>query len=91
MKKLLLVSLFIFFLGCAGAKGGGSGEPRINPFLKGDCVDRAVVIRQDLKKEGYEAELILGTLKRDNGKIEGHCFVRYKNKGTGEWVVIDNY
>jgi len=53
--------------------------------MSGDCVDRAVQIRQGLKSQGYETKLILGL----RGK-EGHCWVRYKDK-DGEWKEIKNY
>jgi len=59
--------------------------PLYMPLMSGDCVDRAVQIRQELKAQGYEANLILGL----RGK-EGHCWVRYKDK-DGEWKEIKNY
>jgi len=52
----------------------------------GDCVDRAVMIRQGLRAQGYEANLILGL----RGK-QGHCWIKYKDKETGEWKEIKNY
>ena len=75
MKKLLLLCL-LFVGGCV---------PLYMPLMSGDCVDRAVQIRQELKAQGYEANLILGL----RGK-EGHCWVRYKDK-DGEWKEIKNY
>ena len=75
MKKLLLIIIFLL-----------SGCITYTSHLSGDCVDRAVKIRQDLQKQGYEAELILGL----RGK-EGHCWVRYKDKKTGKWKEIKNY
>jgi len=56
------------------------------PIMFGDCVDRAVMIRQDLRAQGYEANLILGL----RGK-QGHCWIKYKDKETGEWKEIKNY
>jgi len=78
MKKLFIISIFILFLiGCV----------HYTPYLTGDCVDRAVKIRQDLRKQGYEANLVLGL----RGEKEGHCWVKYKDKRTGEWKEIHNY
>jgi hypothetical protein len=57
------------------------------PLMSGDCVDRAVIIRQQLMDQGYEAELVLGL----RGDKEGHCWVKYKDKETGEWKTIKNY
>lgn len=76
MFKFLVV-LVLFLTGCA--------TPYI-PQIKGDCVDRAVVIRQNLREQEYEAEIILGL----RGK-EGHAWVEYKDKKTGEWIRIENY
>ena len=75
MKKLLLLCL-LSVSGCS---------PLYTPYLTGDCVDRAVQTRQELKAQGYETKLILGL----RGK-EGHCWVRYKDK-DGEWKEIKNY
>ena len=55
--------------------------------MSGNCVDRAVKIRQDLKAEGYDAQLVLGL----RGEKHGHCWVKYKDKKTGEWKTIKNY
>jgi len=74
MKKLIF--LCVFLVGCV---------PLYTPIMSGDCVDRAVKIRQELKAQGYETKLILGL----RGK-EGHCWVRYKDK-DGEWKEIKNY
>lgn len=79
MRNLLFLLAFVFIIGCAST-------PYI-PILEGDCVDRAVKIRQELKEQGYEARLILGL----RGKAKGHCWVRYKDKKSGEWKDIKNY
>uniref|UniRef100_A0A6M3L6V4 Putative transglutaminase domain-containing protein n=1 Tax=viral metagenome TaxID=1070528 RepID=A0A6M3L6V4_9ZZZZ len=79
MKKLLFILLITFLASCI---------PHIDytPYMAGDCVDRAVKIRQDLKQGGYEVELVLGL----DGEKRGHCWVKYKDKETGEWVEIKN-
>jgi len=74
MKKLIIICVFLL-VGCV----------HYTPLMSGDCVDRAVKIRQELKVQGYEANLILGL----RGK-EGHCWVKYKDK-NGEWKEIKNY
>jgi len=73
MKKLIF--LCVFLVGCI----------HYTPIMSGDCVDRAVNIRQELKAQGYETKLILGL----RGK-EGHCWVRYKDKDE-KWKEIKNY
>ena len=83
MKKLLSILSLFFLVGCI---------PHIiyTPYIEGDCVDRAIQIRQDLREKGYEAEIVLGGVKRGD-KITGHAWVKYKDKKTGEWEKIDNY
>jgi len=76
MKKLLLITVFYCLVGCI----------HYTPLLSGDCVDRAVMIRQDLREQGYEVKLVLGL----RGEKQGHCWVRYKDK-DGEWKEIKNY
>lgn len=77
--KLFIIIATVMLIGCASYT--------YRPIMSGDCVDRAVIIRQDLKAKGYEAELVLGL----RGEKEGHCWVKYKDKKTGEWVEIKNY
>jgi len=78
VRKLFIISIFtLFLIGCV----------HYAPHLTGDCVDRAVKIRQDLRKQGYEADLVLGL----RGDKEGHCWIKYKDKKTGEWKEIHNY
>jgi hypothetical protein len=76
--------LFIFLIGCA--------NPIFIPLMSGDCVDRAVIKRQELRQQGYESELVIGAIEY-NGQIQslGHCWVKYKDKQTGEWKQIYNY
>ena len=78
-KIFLLITILLFFIGCAST-------PYI-PIVEGDCVDRAVKIRQSLKKQGYKAELVLGLI----GDKKGHCWVRYKDEKTGKWKIVKNY
>ena len=82
MKKLMI--LILFTIGCS--------SPHIyTPRLSGDCVDRVIKIRQELRLRGYKAEIILGKIKKENSESEGHAWVVYKNKKTGEWIRINNY
>lgn len=53
----------------------------------GDCVDRAVIIRQSLKEQGYEAKLVIGL----TGNKKGHCWIKYRDKKTNEWLIFKNY
>ena len=78
MKKLLLFIIIFCLTGCIK-------HIDYTPLMSGDCVDRAVIIRQDLRERGYEAELVLGL----RGK-EGHCWIKYKDK-NGKWKEIKNY
>lgn len=59
-------------------------------YMSGDCIDRVIIIRQELRAQGYEADIVLGRVKYGD-KIEGHAWVKYKDKKTGEWIRIDNY
>lgn len=58
------------------------------PVVEGDCVDRAVVIRQHLRAQGCDAEIVLGIVKHTN---EGHAWVKYRCHGDREWKYIKNY
>ena len=79
----LLIILLLFSTGCVP-------YTTYTPYLEGDCVDRVIIIRQDLRSRGYEADIILGGVKRGD-KIKGHAWIKYKDKKTGEWKRIDNY
>jgi len=70
--------------------GGCATTPVFTPLLSGDCVDRAVKIRQELRAKGYWADIVLGIIRKGE-KIEGHAWIRYKDKKTGEWKEIKNY
>jgi len=78
MYKHLFI-LILLLSGCASI-------PNV-PHIEGDCVDRAVAIRQSLKEQGYEARIVLGMINEK----EGHAWVEYKDEKTGEWKVIRNY
>lgn len=82
MKNLFII-LLIFCIGCVS-------HINYTPYMTGDCVDRVIQIRQDLRAQGYEANIILGGVKQGD-KIEGHAWIKYKDKKTGEWKRIDNY
>ncbi len=83
MKKLSIIILCIFFFGCVR-------DYTVTPYFSGDCVDRAIQIRQELRKDGYQAEIVLGILH--DGKInKAHAWIKYKSKTTNKWIKIINY
>ena len=79
---LILVCLFVL-VSCAPSY-------TLIPYIKGDCVDRAIVIKQKLESQGYETRLVLGVMQQDNEKY-GHIWIEYKDKKSGKWIRIDNY
>jgi hypothetical protein len=81
--KILFIIILLFLIGCIP-------YTIYTPYLEGDCVDRAIIIRQDLRAKGYEADIVLGGVKCGE-KIEGHAWIKYKDKKTGEWKIIENY
>jgi len=84
MKRLFIIIVTIFMLtNCASVT--------VRPIMKGDCVDRAVEIRQQLRADGIEAEIILGIITHPDGSTEGHAWIRYIDPETGEEVEIKNY
>jgi len=72
----ILIALFLL-VGCS--------YPYL-PRLKGDCVDRAVMLRQSLKEQGYKARIVMGMMDKDTG----HAWIEYKDK-NGEWREMRNY
>lgn len=81
MKNLIFIILA--FIGCA--------NPNFISLQSGDCVDRAVVKRQELRQQGYEAELVVGVMEYKGEMSMSHMWVKYKDKQTGEWKQIYNY
>jgi len=92
MKKIKYLIVFcfllLFFFGCISPQEK-YGSIMI-PYMTGDCVDRAIKIKQDLKEQGYETKMVLGIMQKDDKQF-GHAWIRYKDKKTGEWKRIDNY
>ena len=86
MKTSCLVFAILVLLSCAGC----SSPVVFTSLMSGDCVDRAVKIRQDLRAKGYKADIILGII-REGEKIKGHAWIKYRDKKTGEWKEIRNY
>jgi len=82
MKKLFIL-LILLITSCVPTHV-------FTPIMTGDCVDRVVAIRQELRVKGYEADIILGAMEI-NGVWKGHAWVQYKDKITGEIKRIDNY
>ena len=83
MKKIILILCCLFLLSCAPSY-------TFTPYAKGDCVDRAIIIKQKLESQGYETRLVLGVIQQDNKKY-GHIWIEYMDKKSGKWMRIDNY
>jgi len=83
MKKIILTLCCLFLLSCAPSY-------TLIPYIKGNCVDRAIVIKQKLESQGYETRLVLGVIQQDNEKY-GHIWIEYMDKKSGKWMRIDNY
>lgn len=91
IKIIILVITMSFLMGCV--------TPFI-PVLEGDCVDRVIELKKTLEEQGYETRVILGFIGKQDypmirellstGEIEGHAWIEYKDKETGEWIRIDN-
>ncbi len=82
MRRLILFLLFFTILGCQTTR-------QFHPLLKGDCVDRAIKIRQELRSKGYNAQIILGVID-NNGKLLGHAWIEYYDF-NGNLITIHNY
>ena len=79
MIKYFLLTLLLFsFLGCA------SQRPFI-PIISGDCADSALELKNLLNKQGFETQLMIGITN-----IQGHVWIEYKDKKTGEWIRVNN-
>ena len=83
MKRIILTLSCLFLASCAPSY-------TLIPYIKGDCVDRAIVIKQKLENQGYETRLVLGVMQQDNEKY-GHIWIEYMDKKSGKWMRIDNY
>lgn len=81
MKKLFILLLLLFLCSCT--------SPMI-PLFEGDCVDRAIEIRQKLRGDGYDADIVIGTVKL-NGKTEGHAWIKYKEPEDKDWIRYENF
>jgi len=83
LKRLLIgMVLVILLTGCT--------HSTLIPLFSGNCVDRAVQIRQHLKEDGYEAEIVIGT-GRLHGKKVGHAWIKYRKPGNSEWIRYTNW
>ena len=83
MKKIILILCCLFLLSCAPFY-------TLIPYIKGNCVDRAIVIKQKLESQGYETRLVLGIIQQGDEKY-GHIWIEYMDKKSGKWMRIDNY
>ena len=79
--RLILLGIILVFLGCSPVV--------YTSHLEGDCVDRAVAIKQDLQERGYEAKIVLG-IRKQGEKEGGHAWVKYRKPGE-DWKRIENY
>ena len=79
---LILVCLFVL-ISCVPSY-------TLIPYIKGNCVDRAIIIKQKLESQGYETRLVLGVIQQDNEKY-GHIWIEYMDIKSGKWMRIDNY
>jgi hypothetical protein len=92
VKNLIMSMVFALMLaGCAGSGIIDSEGHTVKPIQEGDCVDRAIEIRQGLRAKGIKADIILGILKHPNGEEEGHAWIRYRDPRTGKEMTIKNY
>lgn len=89
INKLIIIITLFLFIGCVTPQQ--KYNPRYIAIMTGDCVERMIVIRSDLIKQGYKVKLIVGKLLLPNGEIIGHAWVKYKDKKTGKWISIYNY
>ena len=77
-KKIAVIFLLLFICGCS--------NHIFIPRVHGDCVDRAIAIRQSLRKQGHYAEIMIGTVDYK----WGHAWVVYRDKDSGEWKTVEN-
>ncbi len=91
MNMLLTLTLALMLAGCAGPGIMDSTGYTVKPIQEGDCIDRAVEIRQGLRAKGIKANIILGILTHPDGQEEGHAWIRYSDPKTGEEITIKNY
>ena len=83
MKVLIIFIVIFCFLSCAP-------HYTLVSYIKGDCIDRAVIIRENLEKQGYETRIVLGIMQQRDVKY-GHAWVEYKDTKSNKWIRIDNY
>jgi len=65
-------------------------NPKLYTVLEGDCADRALQIKEFLRKNGFETQVAIG-LYLENGKVVGHAYVKYRKPGEKEWRVAENF
>jgi len=63
---------------------------RLYTVLEGDCADRALQIKEFLRKNGFETQVAIG-LYVENGKVIGHAYVKYRKPGEKEWRIAENF
>ena len=83
IKRIILTLSCLFLLSCAPSY-------TFIPYIKGNCVDRAIVIKQKLENQGYETRLVIGVMQQRDVKY-GHAWVEYKDTKSNKWIRIDNY
>jgi hypothetical protein len=85
MIRILLV---LFLMLCCGCISTGPSV-RLQKLTEGTCVDRALVIYQQLKADGKESRVVLGLVRENDEIIGGHAWVEYKQ--NNQWIRIKNY
>lgn len=85
MIRILLLVSFMLCCGCAST----GPSVRFQKLTEGTCVDRALVIYQQLKEEGEDARIVMGLVRKKDEIIGGHAWVEYKQ--NNQWIRIKNY
>jgi hypothetical protein len=85
MMRIILTLLLVLCCGCASV----GSSVRFQKLTEGTCVDRALVIYQQLKEDGEEVRIVMGLVRENDEVIGGHAWVEYKQ--NNQWVIIKNY
>jgi hypothetical protein len=77
MKTYTIALIFLLLSSC-------SFSPQFIPLFKGDCATRAIELRNYLRGQGYESEIVIGRIII-KGQNVGHAWIRYRKPGTTKW------
>ena len=81
--KCIVVFVFALMVACSPLKFTITHD--------GDCVDRAVKIRQELRNAGYNADIVLGGIERGGSCDAAHAWIRYRDDDAKDWQYYKNY